>query len=83
MDNDTIIYIVWGACLIGILLWSCLVYLRRRLREAIAVDGPVQRIFSRQTTADELGQRVREIASHFTGSPEFYAHCYCSLSKRY
>ena len=31
MDHDTIIYIVWGACLIGILLWICFVYLSRRI----------------------------------------------------
>ena len=64
MDNDTIIYIVWGACLIGILLWSCLVYLRRRLRaKRLLLMDLFNGYFRGNVTADELGQRVREIVS--------------------
>ena len=75
MDHDTIIYIVWGACLIGILLWICFVYLSRRNRaKRLLLMDLFNGYFRGNVTADQLGQRVREIASrHFTGSPEFYA----------
>ena len=75
MENDTIIYVVWGACLIGILLWGCFVYLSRRLRaKQSRLMGLFSEYFRGNVTVDQLGQRVRKIASRrFTGGPGFYA----------
>jgi len=75
MDNDTIIYLVWGACLIGLLLWLCIVYLRRRLRaKRLLLMTLFNGYFQGNVTADQLGRRAREIVSRrFTGSSEFYA----------
>jgi hypothetical protein len=75
MDSDTIIYVVWGACLIGLVLWTCFVYLNRRLRaKRLLLLDLFNGYFRGHVTAHELGQRARQIASRrFTGSPAFYA----------
>ena len=75
MERNTIIYVVLGACLIGLLLWICFVYLSRRLRaKRLLLMDLFKAYFQGNVTADQLGRRAREIASRrFMGSPEFYA----------
>jgi hypothetical protein len=75
VDSDTLIYIVGGACLVGMLISACLAHWRgqRRTKRMLLMDL-FKGYFRGNVPADQLGQRTRKIASrHFIGSPEFYS----------
>ena len=75
MDGDTIMYIVWGAAPLGILIWLFLAYWSRRLRaKRLQLMDLFNGYFRGDVPADQLGQQARPIASrHFMGSAEFYS----------
>ena len=75
MDSDTIISIVRGAILAGILVFIYFAYRHRRLRaKRVAMMDLLGRYFQGDVPADQLRPRAREIASrHFTYSSEFYS----------
>jgi hypothetical protein len=75
MDSDTLIYIVGGICLVGVLMTACLAYWRGKLRtKRLLLMDLFKGYFRGNVPADQLGQRTRKIASrHFIGSPEFYS----------
>ena len=75
MNGDTIMYIVWVACLLGVLIAACFAYWRRRLRaKRLLLVDLFNSYFRGDVTADQLGPLTRPIASrHFTGSAEFYS----------
>jgi hypothetical protein len=75
MSGDTIMYIVWGVVLLGILLWLLLAYWSRRLRtKRMLLTDLFNGYFRGDVSADQLGPRTRQIASrHFMGGAEFYA----------
>jgi hypothetical protein len=75
MDGDTIMYIVWGLFLLGILVWTLLAYRSRQLRtKRLLLMDLFTGYFRGDVPADQLGQRTRQIASsHFMGSAEFYS----------
>ena len=75
MDGDTIMYIVWGVLLLGILTSVLLAYWRRWLRtkRSLLIDL-FNRYFSGNLPVDQLGPHVRQIAGrHFIGNAEFYS----------
>jgi hypothetical protein len=75
MDGDTIIYVVWGILLAGILISILLAYRSRRLRtKRQLLTDLFTGYFRGEVPADQFGQRTRQIASRrFMGSTEFYA----------
>jgi hypothetical protein len=75
MGGDTIIWIVWGAFLVGILISIYFAYRRRRLHtKRQLVMELLKEYFQGDMPADQLGQRTREIADqHFLHSAEFYS----------
>jgi hypothetical protein len=75
MNGDTIMYIVWGVVLLGILIWFFLAYRSRRLRaKCLLLTDLFNGYFRGNLPADQLGQRARQITGHhFTGSAEFYS----------
>jgi hypothetical protein len=75
MDGDTIMYIVWGLVLLGILIWFVLAYWNRRLHiKRLLLMDLFTDYFRGDVPADQLGQRTRQITSrHFMGSAEFYS----------
>ena len=75
MEDDRIIYIVWGVLLLGIFLSILLAYRSRRLRaKRLLLMELFSGYFRGDMPADQVGQRVRQIASrHFTGSAEFFS----------
>jgi hypothetical protein len=75
MNGDTIMYIVWGVVLLGILAWLLMAYWSRRLRaKRLLLTDLFNGYFRGEVPADQLGQRTRQIASrHFMGSADFYS----------
>jgi hypothetical protein len=75
MDSDTIISIVRGALLAGIVVFIYFAYRHRRMRaKRLMMMDLLKRYFQGGVPADQLGPRSREIASrHFIQSPEFYS----------
>jgi hypothetical protein len=75
MDGDTIMYIVWGIVLLGILTSIVLAYWSRRLRaKRLLLMDLFNGYFRGDLPADQLGVRARRIASRrFTGSAEFFS----------
>jgi hypothetical protein len=73
MDGDTVMYIVWGVVLLGILISIFLAYWSRRLRaKRLQLMDLFNDYFRGNVPADQLGVRARQIASrHFMGSAEF------------
>ena len=75
MDRDTIIYIVLGVILAGILMPILLTYRSRRLRsKRMLLTDLFRGYFRGDVPTDQLGPRARQIASsHFIGSSGFYS----------
>jgi hypothetical protein len=75
MDSDTIVLIVAGAVLAGVLISIYLAYWRRRLRRnRLTMTEHFKRYFQGDLQVDQLGRNIREIASrHFLRSAEFYS----------
>ena len=75
MDSDTIALIVAGAVLAGVLVSICFAYWRRRVRRnRLTMTEHFKRYFQGDLQVDQLGRRIREIASrHFLRSAEFYS----------
>jgi len=75
MDDDTIISIVGGALLVGVLIAIYSAFRRRRRRtKRMLIVELLKRYFQGDIPADQLGQRTREITGrHFTRSAEFYS----------
>ncbi len=75
MEDDRIIYIVWGILLLGILITTLLAYRSRRLRaKRLSLMELFNGYFRGDMPADQIGQRVRQIASrHFMGGAEFFS----------
>jgi hypothetical protein len=75
MDGDTIMYIVWGVVLLGILTSIFLAYRSRRLRaRRLQLMDLFNGYFRGDVPADQLGVRARQIASrHFMGSTESFS----------
>ena len=75
MDSDTIISIVRGAVLAGILVFLYPAYRHRRLRaKRLMLMELLKRYFRGDVPADQLGARTREIVSRrFVQSSEFYS----------
>ncbi len=75
MDGDTIMYIVWGVLLLGILISVLLAYRSSWLRaKRSLLTDLFNGYFRGDMPTDQLGPRVRQIASrHFIGSAEFYS----------
>jgi len=75
MDGDTIIGIVWGVLLVGILISIYFAYRRRRRRtKRVLIMDLLKQYFEGGMPTKQLGQRTREIASHrFTQSAEFFS----------
>jgi hypothetical protein len=75
MDGDTIIYIVWGVLLLGILISILVAYRSRRLRaKRLLLMELFDRYFRGDMSADQIGQRARQsVGRHFTGGAEFFA----------
>jgi len=75
MDSDTIVLIVAGAILAGVLLLVLIAYWRRRLRRnRLRVAERFKRYFDGDVPIDALGRHVREITSrHFRRGAEFYS----------
>ena len=75
MNGDTVMYVVWGVFLLGILISIFLTYWSRRLRaKRLQLMDLFSGYFRGDVPADQLGQRTRQIASrHFMGSAEFYS----------
>ena len=75
MDGDTIMYIVWGVVLLGILISIFIAYWSRRLRaKRLQLMDLFNGYFRGDVSADQLGVRAGQIASrHFMGSAEFYS----------
>ena len=75
MVGDTIMYVVWGILLLGILIWFFLAYRSRQLRtKRLLLMDLFNDYFRGDVSADQLGQRTRQIADrHFIGSAAFYS----------
>ncbi len=75
MDGDTIMYIVWGVVLLGILISIFIAYWTRRVRaKRLQLLDLFNGYFRGDVPADQLGVRARQIASrHFMGSAEFFS----------
>ena len=75
MENDSIIYVVWGALLLAILVSTLLAYRSRRLRaKRLLLMELFNGYFRGEIPADQIGQRTRQIADrHFMGSAEFFS----------
>ncbi len=75
MVGDTIMYVVWGILLLGILIWFLLAYRSRQLRtKRLLLMDLFNDYFRGDVPADQLGQRTRQIADrHFIGSAAFYS----------
>jgi hypothetical protein len=75
MDGDTIMYIIWGVVLLGMLIWLFLAYWSRQLHaKRLLLIDLFNGYFRGDVPADELGQRTRQIVSrHFMSSAEFYS----------
>ena len=75
MDGDTIIGIVWGVLLVGILISIYFAYRRRRRRtKRVLIMDLLKRYFEGGMPTNQLGQRTREITHrHFTQSAEFFS----------
>jgi hypothetical protein len=75
MDSETFSGIVWGTVLFGFLVSFYVAHYRRRRRtERMLIMELLKRYFEGAVSADQLGQRAREIADrHFIQSAEFYA----------
>jgi len=75
MDSDTIVLIVAGAVLAGVLLSILIAFWRRRLRRnRLRVAERFKRYFDGDVPVDQLGRHIRQIASrHFLRSAEFYS----------
>ena len=75
MDGDTIIYIVWGVLLFGILISIVVAYRSRRLRaKRLLLMELFNGYFRGDMPADQIGQQARQTVSRrFTGSAEFFA----------
>ena len=75
MEDDSIIYIVWGVLLLGILISILLAYRSRRLRaKRLLLMELFNGYFRGDMPADQIGQRTRQIASRrFMGSAEFFS----------
>ena len=83
MDGDTIMYIVWGVALLGILISIFLAYWSRRLRtKRLQLTDLFNGYFRGDVPADQLGVRARQIASrHFMGSAEFFSSAVARISR--
>ena len=84
MDGDTIMYIVWGVVLLGILISIFIAYWSRRHRaKRLQLMDLFSGYFRGDMPADQLGARARQIVSrHFMGSARIlFAGCR-GLSKR-
>ncbi len=75
MDSDTILSIVQGAFLAGILIFIYVAHRRRRFHtKRLLMMELLKRYFQGDMPAGQLGQRAREIAHrHFMRSAEFYS----------
>jgi len=75
MANDTIINIILGAFVLGILAASYVALRRRRLRaHRLAMMDLLQRYFQGDVPVDQLGRRTRELVPrHFIYGSEFYS----------
>jgi hypothetical protein len=75
MYGDTIMYIVWGVLLLGILISILLAYRSRRLRaRRLLLTDMFDRYFRGDVPADQLAQGARQIVSRrFMGSAEFFS----------
>lgn len=75
MDGNTIMYLVWGALLLGFLISALLAFRGRRLRtRRFALKGLLNDYFRGVVPIGQLDRRVRQIASpHFANSAEFYS----------
>jgi hypothetical protein len=75
MNDDTVMYVVWGAVLLGLFIWLLLAYWNRRLwLKRLLLRDLFNGYFRGDVSADQLGRRTRQIASHrFMGSPQFYS----------
>jgi hypothetical protein len=75
MDGDTIIYIVWGVLLLGILISILVAYRTRRLQsKRLLLMELFAAYFRGDMPADQIGQRACQIASRrFMVSAEFFA----------
>jgi hypothetical protein len=75
MENDRIMYMVWGALLLGILISILLAYRSRRLRaKRLLLMALFNGYFRGDMPADQIGLRTRQIASRrFMGSAEFFS----------
>lgn len=73
MDSDTIIGIVLGAVLIGILLAIYFAYRHRRYTRRLLIMELLDGYFQGGMPPDELAKRMREIAGqHFMRSAELH-----------
>jgi len=75
MDGDTIMYIVWGVLLLGILISIVVAYWSRRLRaRRLQLMELFNGYFRGDVPVDQLGARAHRIASRrFMGSSEFFS----------
>jgi hypothetical protein len=75
MDGDTIMYIVWGVVLLGILISIFIAYWSRRHRaKRLQLMDLFSGYFRGDMPADQLGARARQIVSrHFMGSAQFFS----------
>ena len=75
MNEDTVMYVVWGVVLLGLFIWLLLAYWNRRLwLKRLLLRDLFNGYFRGDVSADQLGRRTRQIASHrFMGSPQFYS----------
>jgi hypothetical protein len=75
MEGDSILYIVWGVLLLGILVSIVAAYWSRRLRaRRLQLMDLFNGYFRGDVPADQLGQRAHRIASRrFMGSDESFS----------
>jgi uncharacterized membrane protein len=75
MDSWTFSSIVWGTVLFGLLLFIYFArYRRRRRTQRLLIMELLKRYFEGDISADQLGQRTREITNHhFIQSAEFHS----------
>jgi len=75
MDGDTIIWIVWGVVLAGILVFFYFAYRRRRLRtKRQLMTDLLKQYFHGGMPARQFGEHARQVSSrHFLRGAEFYS----------
>jgi hypothetical protein len=75
MDIDTTTIIISAVLLVGVLIYICFAYLRRRLQtKRVMMMDLLKGYFKGDVPVDELRPRTREMVSQrFTGSTEFYS----------